>query len=432
MILDKYTIVYLLSNIFGTYLIFKFMHVFFESNKTSRKIEFISYIIYFIIIGGIYLKFDSPIINLVVNLSMFFLLTLNYASTWKSRLTAAVFVYAILLSVEAIIVLGLHFLNINKYFRDTDIELILALISTKILSYVVILALSNFKMVKNRMTIYPLHWLAIFVIPIGTLFSTFMLITSKSIYDLSLIIVGILILFVVNIFVFYLYDVLIKSYQEKLEKRLLLQQNNAYIKQFQVINWSQENIKMLRHDLKQHMLAVQTLIEKNDKSAALEYLQSIFELFNSPDEYAKSGNVEVDSILNNKIHDAVKQNIEVDLKITIPEKLMIHPFDLSVILGNLLDNAIEATLKVNGEKKINISIELERNVIYIHIVNPFEGKLAYEGNKLITTNKDKENHGLGLRSVQQSVDKYNGEIDIYQTNKKFHVDVLIFNTNINK
>lgn len=251
-------------------------------------------------------------------------------------------------------------------------------------------------------------------------------------YDLPLIIIGILILFIINIFVFYLYDVLIKSHQEKLEKRLLLQQNNAYIKQFQVINQSQENIKMLRHDIKQHMLVVQTFIEKDDKPATLEYLKSIFDLINGPDEYAKSGSVEVDSILNNKISEAVKLNIEVDLKITIPEKLMIHPFDLSVILGNLLDNAIEATLKVNGEKKINISIEFERNVIYIYIVNPFEGKLAYEGNKLITTNRDKENHGLGLKSVLQSVDKYNGEIDIYQTNKMFHVNVLIFNTNNNK
>jgi len=159
----------------------------------------------------------------------------------------------------------------------------------------------------------------------------------------------------------------------------------------------------------------------------LQYLQSTFDFINYADGYAKSGNAEVDGILNYKIHEAKKQKIEVDLNLHIPEKLNIQPFDLVAVLGNLLDNAIEATSKLEEDKKIKVSIELERNVLYVSVTNPFRGELLYKDNKLKTTHKDEENHGLGLNSVQKSIEKYNGTINIRHTDKIFCVDVLLYN-----
>ncbi len=212
-----------------------------------------------------------------------------------------------------------------------------------------------------------------------------------------------------------------------MEKNLLKQQNNAYIKQLNIINQSQENIKIIRHDIKKHMLALQTLVEKDKNDAALQYLQNTFHLINNVNEYAKSGNAELDSILNYKIYEAKTKNIDVTLDLHIPEKLNVQSFDLVVILGNLLDNAIEATSKLQGEKKIGTFIELERNVLYVSVINPFYGKLHYGLNKLKTTHKDVENHGFGLESVKKAIEKYNGTLNIKHSDNNFCVDVLIYN-----
>lgn len=425
--LDSYDIIYLLSNVFGAYTIFKFMCIFFERHETNKKVEFITYVLYYIVIGAIYITFDNPAVNLCANLIFFFLLTFNYSSTWKLRLIAVSFIYAILLYVEASVVLGLRFINLNRFTADADIELIIALLSSKMISYIVVLALSTSKMIKNEIKISPMHWLAIITIPSSTSLSTFMLITANTGYRLSLILMEISILFFINIFVFYLYDALIKSYHEKMEKELLYQQNNAYIKQFDIINRSQENIKILRHDLKNHMSVLQALIEKNDSIEALQYMHSIFNFINCGDEYVKSGNTEVDSILNYKMHEAQKRGIEVYMNLSIPEKLNIKPFDLSIVLGNLLDNAIEAASKLGKEKVIKASVELDRNILYISISNPFDGKLLYKAGKLKTTNKEKENHGFGLSSMKKAIGKYNGTINIHHTDTMFYADVLMYN-----
>jgi len=311
--------------------------------------------------------------------------------------------------------------------RGIDLELILAQIISKILSYIVVLVVSNLKMIKTENYIPPLHWIAVFVIPLGTLFSTFILMTEGNRENLVKIFLSIAILFLINIFVFYLYDILLQSYQEKMERNLLMQQNNAYIKQLNIINQSQENIKILRHDIKNHISALQRFIEKDNSSFALRYLQSAFNLINNIEEYAKSGNTEIDSILNYKVHEAKRQDINVELDLHIPRKLNIQAFDLVAILGNLFDNAVEATSKLKENKKIEVSVELDRNVLYISVANPFYGKLYYGVDKLITTHKDAENHGFGLESVKKSIDKYNGAMEIRHADNTFCVDVLIYN-----
>lgn len=420
-------IVYLISSMFSTYTTYKFMCIFFVRNEINRKIEIFSYILYYIIMGAIFVTVNLPALNLIVNIIIFFLLTFNYPSSLKLRLTATVLIYVILAIVECFAVVATRFLDINGLIPNKDLVMIIILISAKIFSYIIVLALSNFKMVKNSINVSTFHWIAILLIPIGTLISTIMLISENYNNNLLIIINSITIMFLINIFVFYLYDSLMKTYHDKMEKELLQQQNNAYSKQFELMNQSQDNIKMLRHDIKNHLTSLQSLIEMNDNERTLKYLKNIYDYGNYSDEFAKSGNSEIDSILNYKINEAAKHGINVNLNLNIPEKLSIQPFDLSVILGNLMDNAIEATLKLNNNKEINVTIEYERNVLYISISNPYDGKLFYKKNRLKTTHIDTENHGIGLNSVRKSIDKYNGALDIHHTDKMFFADVLIYN-----
>ncbi len=423
---NSVTAVYLITSVFGTYTLYRFMKIFFDCTETDRKIEITSYLMYYFTIGLLFIAFNNPMINVFSNLIIFFLLTFNYEATIKRRLIATISIYMILMTIESVGVLIMGYFNVTIMSKDSDLVLIAGLIIIKIITYNVMLFLSNFKLVKNDIKVSSLHWLSVFIIPSGTLILALMLIMKAHSANITAILISIIILFVINIYVFYLYDVLMKSYDEKMERALLLQQNNAYLKQLEIIQQSKENLKTFRHDVKNHVLSIKTLIENNDNQEALDYLKSVFDCMDSSDEFSKSGNSEIDSILNYKLNKSVICGIEAKLNINVPERLNIGSFDLSVVLGNLLDNAIEAAYE-SDKKLINISVELDRNVLYISISNSFNGKLKYKGSKLITTKADEKSHGIGLRSVQQSLDKYNGAMEIHHSTNVFCVDVLIYN-----
>ena len=215
---NNVTIVYLITNAFNTYTIFRFMGVFFDRTETDKKIESSSYVLYYFVIDLVYLSFNKPALNIFSNLIMFFLLTYNYMSNIKIRLIATVSIYTILMSIETFVLLILQYFDISMISQESDVEIITGMISIRIISYIVVLFLSNFKMVKNNMNVSYLHWLSIFVIPAGTLVSALMLISKIHAENLTGIIISIVILFVINIFVFYLYDELMKSYDEKMER----------------------------------------------------------------------------------------------------------------------------------------------------------------------------------------------------------------------
>ena len=421
------TIVYLITSAFGAYILFRYMNIFFDRTEVDNKIEFASYLLYYLSIDFLFLTFNNYVVNMIFNLIVFFLLTFNYIAPLKRRLIATVSIYMILMTVETVVMLTMQHFGISLLSKDSDFVLIAGFVTIEIISYNVMLFLSNFKLVKNDNKSSPLHWLSIFLIPAGTLASALILIAKINADNLTAVIINIIILFLINIFVFYLYDALMKSYDEKMEKALLRQQNSSYLKQLEIINQSQEDSREFRHNIKNHVLSLKTLIENNDNNAAIDYLESIFNSVDLSDAYSKSGNLEIDSIVNYKLSKAAACEIKTNIKINVPEKLNIRPFDLSVVLGNLLDNAIEAACKCK-DKFINLSVEFDRNVLYISISNSFDGKLNYDGFKLRTDKDDKENHGIGLSSVQKTLEKYNGAMEFHHKGSEFYTDVLIYNT----
>lgn len=426
MAFDNYDIIYLITNIFGTYIVFIFMNIFFKRNNTDKKIEFGSYILYYLLIGLVHISFNNPLINLICNILLFLMLSMNYTALWKTRITAVFLIYTILISTETITIIILDLININNYINKIDLELILSLFISKILSYMVALIISNFKMLKANINISLLHWCAVFFIPLSTMFVTFVLMIESEEHNSLQIFLSITFLLLVNILVFYLYEILLKYYEGKIEKEHLEQRAQAYINQLHIINQTQENIAIIRHDLKFHISTLHSLIEDQKSLLAIEYLSSMIESINFVDEYAKSGNAEIDAILNYKIYEAKKLQIEVALNLYIPKEMNIQTFDIIAILGNLLDNAIEATAKLKENKRIEVNIEMEKGVLYISIANPFDGELLFKDNTLQTKHKDIENHGFGLKSVKKSIEKHDGTVTIQHQDKKFIVDILLY------
>lgn len=142
-------------------------------------------------------------------------------------------------------------------------------------------------------------------------------------------------------------------------------------------------------------------------------------------------------ICKNKIIDAIclskrsickEKGINIKFDIKIPEIISIDDLDLCVIYGNILDNAIEACTRMKDqsrEKFIDIKSNILRGYLTIKIVNSKDEVSMKKNGKFVTLKKDKKNHGIGIYSVQKSVDKYNGQVILKDEKEVFTTGIII-------
>ncbi len=122
----------------------------------------------------------------------------------------------------------------------------------------------------------------------------------------------------------------------------------------------------------------------------------------------------------------MQKDIKIIHEIMVPEVTNIPSFDMTVILGNLLDNAIRAAGSAEENKYIEIKAWYSKGRLFIKIENTYSGKIVTENNKFFTTKLDKENHGIGLENVRKALNKYDGNMNIEYKNNIFSVLILMY------
>lgn len=140
---------------------------------------------------------------------------------------------------------------------------------------------------------------------------------------------------------------------------------------------------------------------------------------------ANSGNFIIDSIINYKLQDINSLDVDIKLNLNIAENISIFPFDLTVVLANLFDNAIEAIKKCKSKKTLTISLACNKNNLIILMDNSFEEKIVQANGKLLSTKKSKVNHGMGIVNVERVLEKYAGSMNFEYNEKTFSVSVII-------
>ena len=233
-------------------------------------------------------------------------------------------------------------------------------------------------------------------------------------------------LFLINFATFQLYDAITAALSEKINSILVMEQNKYYYRQFELMKASLDTTRAIKHDLKNHMLSISSLVNKGEKEETLNYIAEIMSNFSAGQNFASSGNIIIDSIINFKLQEAEQKEIVSELDINIPEKVDMPSFDMTIILGNLLDNAIKAASEAKGKKYINIIAKYDKGRLLLHIDNPYEGEIHEDKGRLLTTKTDKDNHGLGLNNVKKVVQKYNGTINIDYNQNVFSVTLLMY------
>lgn len=241
----------------------------------------------------------------------------------------------------------------------------------------------------------------------------------------KLVMLGLCIVCIMNIGTYYMYEKVYDAYKEKMKKTVLENQIVMYQNQFEIIHEARQDMKQLRHDMKNHFLLLEGYLQKGKYAEAQEYIGQLAEKTASSKEYVNTGNDELDSILNYKLGRADNLNCKADVKIEVPRERFMSDFDLNMLLSNLLDNALEAIEKTE-ERVLTVRIKYAKRMLYISVYNSYNGNVKKEGNKLLTTKAKKEEHGIGMTSIQRIVDKYQGEMTIQTAEDMFKTDIIMY------
>ena len=198
--------------------------------------------------------------------------------------------------------------------------------------------------------------------------------------------------------------------QETRQKEAEKKKADAYL---YTIESNYQRTRELWHDLKNHIGLLDMLLQEQKYNEMKDYLRIFNEEVDEITLPAKSGNLIVDAVLADKVSQARKEGVPVSLELCDFSGLSLKPDEICSLLGNLLDNAIEACRQVEQDKRITVQCKAQENCYYISVKNSANGKLQDQNQHFVTTKEDMCNgvgHGLGLRSVERVVNRYAGEL----------------------
>ncbi len=224
--------------------------------------------------------------------------------------------------------------------------------------------------------------------------------------------------------------------REKNSKAILEKQISSMQGQIAEMEHIYSGIRGMKHDMGTTIAIIMQLVERNGENADLRgYLSELNQTFDKLELRYKTGNAVIDTLLSMKYHELMRIMPEVKLyadKLLFPENLMIQSYDLGVIIGNALDNAIEACKKMEGcgiVPFIRISSFLKGRMFFIKVENSFDGKVVRKKGAEFpaTTKPDPKAHGIGLDNMKSIAGKYHGAVDWQVENGVFTLTIMLKN-----
>lgn len=184
--------------------------------------------------------------------------------------------------------------------------------------------------------------------------------------------------------------------------------------------------RRIKHDLRHQFFVLQNHLENGRAKEALAYLYKYQVDLSKKESTSLCAVPILDALLKNWQETAANSGIKTNMVLELPPKLPVDDFDLCVLLGNLLENVSEACQFVQQDKRqVTLKMRVMGNSIVLTLDNSFNGKCVYSGNKLLSSKRDYREPGIGLASVEDITNKYQGELQVKQKDKVFCVSVLL-------
>lgn len=410
------------SSVFEIMLAYLLLNNFFRPRAKFRRYDYVPF--FLLAASLIFLQEYTPLGKFKYAAECVFLmifLLVMYSGKLKTKLTAAA-VFISLLAVS-VFLSELLFSLLASHMQFSPAE------STEFSSLLKI-TLSNIIMIPLAVLISVLTkgrgngssafrmWITLLLVPAVTLitFSVFQYIIET--YDLNqqikayiyLSCVGIII---INAVVFILFWFNQRQSEIKRENDLLNSQLALQETSIKNLENAYNRTRNFRHDIKNHILTMNILAENGDITEIKKYLKEMSDILDESSYVRITGISAVDAILNEKLYEAQGNSITTNYDVTRLAHNSIKPVDMCIILSNALDNAIEANTAIEDPEKryIKLKIHGDESFTVISVINPTVNvPVRNSASGYRTSKKDAENHGFGLRSIESTAAKYDGEM----------------------
>lgn len=416
----------IINGILQIYLLCFFFGTFLEKNLFKGIYIYMFSIIVFFVFSLLFL--DVGLIKFLILILVSFLISVLYKSKWHTKIFLTIIVVTLSsLSETVVALLSSYVLNEEIAVLKTGSYLFAGMMISKLIIFAII-AIIKFgkhslpKEKINMLWAYIGFMLITSIMIIFVILDYMYFITDNPGKKITAILV-IITLILTNIVLFYIIDRICDYFTIKqnllIANKLIDTQKETYKELYD----NQVQIRKIKHDLKNTMIGILHELDNDNIANAKEYIKTSCKLLEYQNSFICGNNI-IDTIISIKNEKAAASDIKFDLEIELQQQICVDTIDLSVIMGNAIDNAIEATEKVDSNDKIiDISIISRNYSLVIIIKNPVLYKI--DVNNLISTKEERESHGLGILQMQSLSEKYNGNVFFDCNDEQFKTTIVL-------
>ena len=280
---------------------------------------------------------------------------------------------------------------------------------------------------------YPLDkhkWLMLIFVPTISLISMGALM-GVTLHDTDVklnILIGMLSIVVADIVTYRFFIVMNKEYENAVRAESLKMQNEVLKRNISDNEMFVQEMRTVRHDIKNQLLTIVQYVDEHKYDSIKEYINDLTNNYMPVVlNYIKTGNTAFDAVVNAKITVCNQKNIFIKVLVKQGTNIDIPPTETAVLFGNLLDNAIEAAADT-AEKRITVDISNRGSYLIIFVGNSIKSSVLGSNVNLETSKKDKDLHGIGIKSVKNIVNRHNGMISFYEENNEFCCHIMLETT----
>lgn len=428
----------LVVNLFQSAIVLQTIRAILKDKRTEKKAN-LAYILFVAVLflELSFVNFMVPFegIGIIISILIIYIYSLlNLKGTFMQKMFWSIFVMLLIMGITTV-VLSIEGCIIGKGYLDLVIQKDLYRFVGVVVIQIVLFYLTRFMIKRTKKdSTYSLkwnEWFVLLIIPVISIFtmsfvSLIIINIEEQLSPMQHIfsILSILGILMTNSLVYVLYVNMQKDHAKQLEYSILQQAFKSQEKSVEETKILYQSVRSIRHDLKQHFQVALTMLHSGKINEAVDYMEKYNDtVLDGISNKVFCDNDVVNYIINSKSKICSDRHIKIYIYIAneIPE---FSDLDLCVLLGNALDNAIEG---VSGDGNNEIYLELRNvdNFFMISVKNTITNSVLEYNPNLISTKNEKEVHGLGILSMKEVVQKYNGSIEFYESDNKFCCDMLL-------
>ncbi len=407
--------------IIGLLIVALILHLFYSATMRRGKLSIVlfcgAYVVVIALASAVHLFADSLMVNAIVLLAFAALASLLYSGHWVRKVVCSMVVFITILFAEIVIAVWAEY---GVYFAPAEDQLYyVGMVIVKVLLCVVIAIWHRQCMSSNNKT-HQNTILLLFVCYVVITFVVNMAIMYR-VKDLDLELLFMVVANILLVTILYAYT---KQLNEQYISRNKAIAESHQQEQSQMLTDYQHEADRARHDFRNQLYAIRDTLSTDIEQGLVE-IDKALDIQNNTSMLSSTGVSSLDALIAGKRSAIAREKIQFKCTSFIVGLGRIDPIDLCVIVGNLLDNAIEAAAKCTHGKTVELHITTVANTLNIYISNNYSHSIITNGNKVYSTKSDSTQHGFGLESVVDIANKYDGTVNIDHSNNTFIVDVSL-------